>query len=401
MTTEQMAVDRGMMTTFARRIFDSMQRIDQKRWAEVYLQGLLIAPGKKSVRKIADVVLSQPAHQSLQQFINQSPWDWTAVRRSLARHVHDRIRPRAWVFDQVVMPKRGQRSIGVERRFVPEEGRTVNCQIGICAFLASDNVKIPVNWRILLSSRWDRDGTQSTMETQPSTVVGAPDWLQIAEMVDEMSEAWRIPPAPVVADIRGLPYQTTLMSNLDERGVGFVFEIEGSIPLLHPVPAAAAAGPSYLRRLDPASQPVRADQYLTGPSQRTAVFERRCAEPYEQPASVVSSLARVPPPSGLTRSIAVRLLRQWSPAAGAPTRFWITNLVETRIDELMSLARLGRNSDAELQVLSQEYGLQDFKGRSFRGWHHHMTMVSAAYAYDRLHGCHAPRVHPIDPRSEA
>ncbi len=28
--------------------------------------------------------------------------------------------------------------------------------------------------------------------------------------------------------------------------------------------------------------------------------------------------------------------------------------------------------------------MQDFEGRSFVGWHHHMTLVSAAYAYDSL-----------------
>ncbi|MFD3939112.1 hypothetical protein ACFWSF_09295 [Streptomyces sp. NPDC058611] len=32
----------------------------------------------------------------------------------------------------------------------------------------------------------------------------------------------------------------------------------------------------------------------------------------------------------------------------------------------------------------------DFAGRSFLGWHHHMTMTSAAYAYSRLASAPGP-----------
>ena len=31
--------------------------------------------------------------------------------------------------------------------------------------------------------------------------------------------------------------------------------------------------------------------------------------------------------------------------------------------------------------MADRYGLFDFEGRSFPGWHHHVTLVSAAYLY--------------------
>ncbi|MGQ4426735.1 hypothetical protein ACN6LL_001412, partial [Streptomyces violaceoruber] len=37
-----------------------------------------------------------------------------------------------------------------------------------------------------------------------------------------------------------------------------------------------------------------------------------------------------------------------------------------------------------LQRLQDDFGLLDFEGRSFPGWHHHMTMASAAGVYSHL-----------------
>jgi SRSO17 transposase len=34
--------------------------------------------------------------------------------------------------------------------------------------------------------------------------------------------------------------------------------------------------------------------------------------------------------------------------------------------------------------MHEEFGLGDFEGRSFRGWHHHVTLASAAFGYDMV-----------------
>ncbi|GAA3436544.1 hypothetical protein GCM10018954_061530 [Kutzneria kofuensis] len=34
--------------------------------------------------------------------------------------------------------------------------------------------------------------------------------------------------------------------------------------------------------------------------------------------------------------------------------------------------------------LNDGFGLRHFEGRSFRGWHHHVTLASAAHAYATL-----------------
>jgi hypothetical protein len=71
-------------------------------------------------------------------------------------------------------------------------------------------------------------------------------------------------------------------------------------------------------------------------------------------------------------------------ANGRGRRFWVTNLADRRLDELLALALLHRQSTAGVLEMQESFGLRDFEGRSYPGWHHHMTLVSAAFAYHRL-----------------
>src|SRR4051812_15375989 len=127
--------DSSRLAEFCRDMLMSLPRSDQRRWGEVYVRGLISVPGRKSVRGMSDHVVGGRADQGIQQFVNQSPWDWEPVRRSLAQLVISRFRPDAWVFDEVALPKNGASSVAVARQYAPSAGRVMNCQLGIGAFL--------------------------------------------------------------------------------------------------------------------------------------------------------------------------------------------------------------------------------------------------------------------------
>jgi SRSO17 transposase len=64
---------------------------------------------------------------------------------------------------------------------------------------------------------------------------------------------------------------------------------------------------------------------------------------------------------------------------------WLTNLVQARLSPLVDLVELSsRACQEDLATLRDNFGLQDFEGRSYVGWHHHMTLVSAAHTYRML-----------------
>lgn len=168
--------DHPAFDAFVAEIFGRLPRADQRRWAHVYTRGLLMTPGRKTVRRLAAAGSdSATAAQALHQFVNASPWDWEPIRARLADWVLRRSDPRALLIGTVVLPKRGDRSCGVHRRFVPQEGRTVNCQVGIGAFLAADRATVPVDWRLLLPGAWSGDSQVRSRARIPEGAAGVQD----------------------------------------------------------------------------------------------------------------------------------------------------------------------------------------------------------------------------------
>jgi hypothetical protein len=83
------------------------------------------------------------------------------------------------------------------------------------------------------------------------------------------------------------------------------------------------------------------------------------------------------------------LMAEWGLGQPRPSATWITNLRRARVPNLVGLVKLGPQVDRDTARLSEECGLQHFEGRSFRGWHHHVTLVSAAHTYRLLRELHA------------
>ncbi|MFC4035629.1 IS701 family transposase [Streptomyces polygonati] len=359
-----------------------MSRSDQRRWAEVYLRGLLLADGRKSVRRIADSMPIDRANQSLQQFINQSPWDWEPVRARIARRVEDAIRPDAWVVNRVIIPKRGDRSVGVQRRFVPEVGRTVNSQLALSVSLASQTANVPVNWRIALVGGWSKDLNLRRAAYIPDSVTGKPEWAETMDMLEEMVSRWDRARAPVVGEVQHLPDPGRLLSGMADRDMEFVFQVDGSFPVMPNAPAAWSAGLRPGRpwnRQEAVSVRERVETVSTHPPRSPSPAPPRAVEGRNR---LLSSLARLvgprgpaDPPSELVRIVAEVDCRD------NLGRFWVTNMTSRGLDEVMALIHRIALSRQDMEQRQCELGLYDFEGRSYRGLHHHLTMVSAAFAY--------------------
>lgn len=124
-------------------LFASMPRSDQRMKAIHYVRGLLGAEGRKSIRNIATLLGGDAAEQSLHHFISSSTWDWTPVRRALAQHIERVSPPQAYVVHPMIIPKAGETSVGVERRFVPELGQVINAQQAVGVWAAAHDWSSP------------------------------------------------------------------------------------------------------------------------------------------------------------------------------------------------------------------------------------------------------------------
>src|SRR4051812_26032924 len=83
LSQRRLARVRERLELFAGEIFDeAAQRSEQRRWARVYVRGLMAEGRRKSIEPMA-ARLADGDEQGLQQFVNQSPWRWGTGARQL------------------------------------------------------------------------------------------------------------------------------------------------------------------------------------------------------------------------------------------------------------------------------------------------------------------------------
>ena len=76
------------------------------------------------------------------------------------------------------------------------------------------------------------------------------------------------------------------------------------------------------------------------------------------------------------------LLAEWPTGADEPTDYWISTLdPDTPLKELVRLAKIRWRIEHDYRELKTALGLDHFEGRSWTGWHHHATLVTAAHLF--------------------
>ena len=79
------------------------------------------------------------------------------------------------------------------------------------------------------------------------------------------------------------------------------------------------------------------------------------------------------------------LLAEWPPEADEPADYWLSNLPEgTPLEELVRLAKIRWRIEHDYRGLKTGLGLDHFEGRSWTGWHRHVTIAALAQAFCTL-----------------
>jgi SRSO17 transposase len=387
LSAKQLQRVRGRLVEFADEMFESMARKDQCRWGEVYLRGLMLDGKRKSIEPMA-ARLQDGDEQCLQQFVNQSPWRWEPVRQRLAIRMSAEISPQAWVIDDTGFPKFGDKSVGVARQYCGALGKIGNCQIGVSISAATAQASCPIDWRLFLPAEWDEDPRRQGCRV-PDDVGHEPKWKLALDMIDELT-GWGLQAPPVLGDA-AYGDITEFRLGLEERGIPYVLDVKG-----------------VTSALPEDAEPVRPAYTGTG---------RPPAPRYRRPFGSLAELAKAAPPeawvdvqwregtrgSMRSRFVAIRvrpanvklrradpdgelpvrwLLAEWPAGKDAPTDYWLSNLpADTPIQRLVELAKLRWRVEQDYRELKDALGLDHFEGRSYPGWHHHVTLVSVAHGF--------------------
>ncbi|MET8150835.1 IS701 family transposase [Actinoplanes sp. NPDC049668] len=343
-------MDTPLFDVICGSLFDSMSRSDQRSRGHQYLRGILQAEGRKTVRNIAAALNGEVDEQSLHHFVANSPWDWRPVRRSFAHAVTRLAPPTAWVVRPLVIPKMGDCSVGTDPLGGGSGGRR-RAQRAVGVWAVGAEVAYPVNWRLHLSSRWTDDQHRRSRAAIPADVDAESFEECVVEAVLTVTARWGMPPRPVVADVPD-EYLPGTIRRLHAAGLPFLAKVPSAFPA-----GADTTAQHRIAALRAARRPVGWD----GPGSRTDLVAS---------ADIRSVNGRQP----LTLLGSGRPRRVW------PEELHVTNLGNVHPATLLALSRLRRAAYRGTVETGRRVGLADFVGRSFGGWHRHVTLASAAYA---------------------
>lgn len=394
---------RESLDEFVAEVFGSLPRKDQRGKGSLYLQGLMLEGRRKSMQPMGGRLGVD--YQQLQQFVSSSPWPVEPVRRVLARKAIAAIGPQAWVIDDTGFKKDGIASPCVARQYSGTLGKIGNCQIGVSVHAVTDVASCPLDWRLFVPESWD--DTCADMNEQAETIMARrvkaqiPDsvrhrtkWELALEMLDELV-SWGHHPPLICADA-GYGEITEFRLSLTERSIPYVVAVK-STTSVYP----AGAVPELMDYTGRGPRP-RTIRYQQAPSSvKDAVAARESftqatwrqgtrTSPTNRQAAMTSqfSAVRVRPanrniPRGPDGSLpACWLIAEWAPEAAEPTDYWLSTLPEnTPLAELVRLAKIRWRIEHDYRELKQGLGLAHFEGRTFAGWHHHVTLVTAAQLF--------------------
>jgi SRSO17 transposase len=371
-----------------------------------------------------------------------STWEVAGVRRRLAGKAIAVIEPVVWVVDDTGFPKCGTASACVARQYSGTLGKVANCQIGVSVHAATDAASAVLDWRLFVPESWDatcvpdeqgqvanphakrlreRGATLdeaghkkaqvrkkvpaarqiATITARraaahvPDTERYRPKWLMVLEMLDELA-GWGHAP-PVLAADAGYGQVAEFRDGLTERGIPYVVAttLTTTAYPAQATPTTVSYGgrgrPSVPRYRGPAPT-VKALALAAGQATATLVRWRQGSRvdrdhPTGELAGYFFALRVRPAGRHVRRDehglLPERwLLVEWPPDADEPTGYWLSDLPDhTPLTCLVQYAKSRWRVEHDYRELKTGLGLDHFEGRSWIGWHRHVTLVAAAQLF--------------------
>ena len=395
MTPQELKALDQRLTTFLEDLLAPLGRKERRHWARVYVQGLLLDGERKSIEPMADRIPGADV-QALRQFVGQSPWAVEAVQRQLARKVVDLLsNPEVWILDETSFPKAGDHSVGVARQYCGALGKVANCQVAVTLHWSSADASCPLGWRLYLPQAWIEDEKRAREVKLPEGLVYRSQTELALELIDQML-SWEVPRLPVVGDSAyGNNYE--FRQQLRRRQLSYVMAVEPTTVVWTQDPNAVPVLPSpptgRPRRYPPlASTPAPHDLASVAKQlPKTAWKKVTWREGTRGPQRSRFAKLKVWAAHGWRaqmhpQRVAEWLLVEWPQGKTEPTKYWLAQLGpgSPGLRRLVRTAHARWRIEMDYRELKEELGLDHFEGRHWLGWHHHVTLVTLAYAFLRF-----------------
>ena len=362
-----------------------------------YCAGLLLPGERKSVEPMAARLAPdniQRMHQSLHHVVADAPWSDEEMLRQVRSSVLPSMRERGkivcWIVDDTGFPKKGSHSVGVARQYCGQVGKQDNCRVAVSLSVATWSASLPIAFRLYLPESWTENKKKRKeggipeeiqFQTKPQIALA-----QIKKAVEE-----DVTRGVVVADA-GYGVDGRFRAGITELGLEYAVGVQSSLTVwapgtepLAPAPRKQMGRPPSLLRRDKDHQPVSAKQLASDlPAKEWKTVNWR--QGTEQNLRSRFAAVRVRPAHRdnwqSEPHAAEWLLIEWPKGEAEPAKYWLSTLpANTKLKDLVAIAKQRWIIERDYQELKQELGLGHYEGRGWRGFHHHATLCIASYGF--------------------
>jgi len=389
-TAKQLAACRKRLDTFLTEMLAPLGRKDRQRWGGVYLRGLLLDGERKSVGAMAER-LPDGNEQSLQQFVSQSPWEWKPLWQQMAERLECAFpNAVAWIIDDTGFPKKGEHSVGVARQYSGTLGKTANCQIAVSLHRTDARGSSPLGFCLYLPKEWTDDPARCRAAGVPDDTAFQPNWRLALALIDE-ALGWGLPKPPVVLADSAYGEVPALREELAQRDLAYAVGISKSLAVWPEPPGGAI--PAWngqgrptrcVRYGDKKPVSVKALALAHGKRFRKVTWREGSKGKLHSRFWAARVQTAHDWNQGQAPGKEVWLLVEWPVGENEPVKYYLCDLPkDLSLQRLVATARGRWRVEQDYQQLKEELGLDHFEGRSWTGWHHHVTMVMLAHLFLR------------------
>jgi len=375
------------------RLEDYLERIgkvlgDDHRRASfaTYAIGLLGDGERKSMEPIAARACADPhrvdaEHQRLAHFVSNANWRDEEVRREAAAYGLEALTKRepvtSWIFDDTGFLKQGNHSVGVQRQYTGSAGKITNCQIGVSLTVTTPTEHLPIDFELYLPESWTEDPARRQEARIPDEVQFQTK-PQLAIAMLKRAAAAGVPPGTILGD-SAYGHSSPLRRACRELEFPYAMGVLPTDRVWRLEPRG--------RRID--DEPVAIEDFAIGLG-RGAFRKTTWRQGSKVPLSSHFAMERVRMVQGdgidEGEPEDVWLLMEWERGESAPTKYhvlWRPPTSGRRLTrkQAVRIVKQRWRTERVYEDLKGELGLDHFEGRRFRGWHHHVSVALACFAF--------------------
>jgi SRSO17 transposase len=365
-------------------------RKEQAHWGFKYLQGLLLPIPRKSIQPMA-LALEGGNVQAMQPCIGQGLWQDEALLRKHWARVEETLGEAEGVviIDGSDFPKQGHDSVGVARQWCGALGTVANCQAGVFAAYASRQGYTLLDRRLFLPERWctaEYQARRATCEVPEDLAFEAQPALAL-HMLRTLAADGHLRFRWVTAD-EWFGRDPDFLDGIAALGRWYFAEVAQTTHVWEArpqvgVPTGAGKGRPRTRvRVlpgEPASRPVAA---------LAAALPASAWQPYlikagsKGPMVAEFALRRVVAARDDLPGPAVWVSFRRSMGDHPELKVYLSHApAELPVTALVRLAGMRWPIETALETGKAGLGMDHYEVRTWRGWHHHMTLCSLAHHF--------------------